>query len=228
MLGIAVGTPQVGHEGRNVYTSHNAKSHANASYNRGLVSAIEHGSSGVAQEIPLEGLSMDVAAFGPLAVTVVNEGDVLVWGTIPDEEATNGTTNGTLYKFDGTSIVNVGVTNGTSLGAPVLSGNGNSLWAVTSAAVLQCWIGNHSSGQRPTWTAQLDTSHSGLDFDETSVYAITASGPASLNASTGDFQWIANVSGLQPTLLRLTDDAMYVFAAEVGKRVSAFSAGQSY
>ena len=153
--GIAMGTPQIGIDGKRIYITHNT----GADYLTGRLTMMENDMYGISTEIPLQGAGgfgfADVAApFGPLAVSMERDKDVVYWG----ESWAQGTAGyGTLYKYSDGTVIGLRRTPWSTTVAPTLSKDGKSLWIEGGAGLLNAWTSGQSFSKHPSWSENFSS-----------------------------------------------------------------------
>ena len=150
--GIAMGTPQIGVDGRRIYVTHNTGD----DYLAGKLTMIEDNVFGVSisTEIPLQGAGgfgfADIQApFGPASISTADGKDSVYWG----ESWNDGTASfGTLYKYSDGTVEGLRRTPWSTTVAPTLSRDGKSLWIEGGGSVFNGWTSGKSFAKSPSWS----------------------------------------------------------------------------
>ena len=148
--GIAMGTPQIGIDGKRIYITHNT----GTDYLTGKLTMMENDMYGIRTEIPLQGAGgfgfADVAApFGPIAVSIEQGNDAVYWG----ESWAKGTAGyGTLYKYKDGTVIGLRRMPWSTTVAPTLSKDGKSLWIQGGAGLWNAWTSGQSFSKHPSWS----------------------------------------------------------------------------
>jgi hypothetical protein len=156
--GIAMGTPQIGVDGKVVYVTHNT----GKDYLVGKLTMIQDELYGIATEIPLQGAGgfgfADVdAPFGPVSVSTSGRRDSVYWGESWSE---GKAAFGMLYKYSDGVVVGLRKTAWSTTSAPTLSQDGKSLWVEGGNGIFSGWTNGQSFSKHPTWYQDLSKSQS--------------------------------------------------------------------
>ena len=160
--GIAVGTPQIGNQGKGVYITHNVFNTGLSTYTIGKLSVFRGDLQGIGGEIPLQdagafGYAKKDAPFSPVTV-VAQESipDKVFWAeSWENGEATFGLT----YQFDASTyqVSALSRTATSSVVAPTLSSDGKSMFLGGRSSTLFGWPLGNSFLMRPKWSRQIDS-----------------------------------------------------------------------
>jgi hypothetical protein len=223
--GIIQGTPQIGLDGKHIYLTHNVLDDtANIEHKFGKVSIIRPDRYGLVTTTEAVGAGLlslleRPAPFSPLSSSYINKnGEETMYFT---EAWSNGESPfGFLYQFNGTHIRGLRRTDFSSIVAPLLTSNGNSMFIVGTASSIYSWVDDDSQFTRqPTWSQVLGSTKQPIKQqpivtpDGSVIYLLTRQREIfCVNAKTGDRIWVNDGKSTRPNVMQLSGDGSSLYS----------------
>jgi len=225
--GIVEGMPQINKDGSRIYVTHNNKNRETGNYTDGKISMIRH-EFGTKSGVDLDGdlifgIQDYKSPFAPLTISNI-DGDFMYFG----EKWNDGSASyGSTYECNGTHVRALIRTSWSTAAAPTLAKDGKSMWMVGAKSSVHGWVDAPFDG-RATWSAWLGDDDNSITLgplltpDEGLIFVLTVNKTvACLNARNGDRLWSINDEMLEPNIIQLSPDGLFLYAIGNSKGIVA-------